>query len=121
MISSFITRMHLGYNIKRIREMKGYSQKAIAEKLGMSITGYGNIERGISDVKDKRLIAIAKALDVTMEAIQDFNPDTYFDTSSSNKKDVLINSAEKELYEKIIQQKDEEIAYLRNLLKKKFK
>ena len=101
--------------------MKGYSQKAIAHKLGMSVTGYGNIERGVTDVKDKRLISIARALSVAIDVIRNFNPDIYLGATSSNKLKELISGEEMEFYKKIIQQKDEEIAYLRNLLKKKFK
>lgn len=118
--------MHVGYNIKRIREIRGYSQKAIADKLGMSVTGYGNIERGITEVKGKRLIQIANALGVSIAVIQNFDPDTYFNNVPPSPQELLmttgnVNFTEKELYQKIIQQKDDEIAYLRTLLKKKFK
>ncbi len=116
--------MHTGYNIKRIREIKGYSQKAIADKLGMSVTGYGIIERGTTDVKDKRLVQIARVLGITREDIQNFNPEVYFNTAGTQEPILntnTITTAEKELYKTIIQHKDEEIAYLRSLLKRKFK
>lgn len=38
--------MRIGHKIKLLREMRGYSQKAVAKKIEMSTTGYGNIERG---------------------------------------------------------------------------
>ncbi|MBS1735132.1 MAG: hypothetical protein JSS98_00825 [Bacteroidetes bacterium] len=67
---------------------------------------------------------IARALGITKEVILNFNPEIYFNSLPQNQKAIHlnagnINSGEKELYEKILQQKDEEIAYLRNLLKKK--
>jgi transcriptional regulator with XRE-family HTH domain len=116
--------MNVGYNIKRIREIKGFSQKAVADSLGMSETGYGNIERGETEVKEKRLQQIADVLGVSTDTILNFNPDVYINSVSNNHNGVFVNhgtvnQSEKELYQKIIEQKDNEINYLRELLKKK--
>ncbi len=37
--------MEIGTKIRKIRELKGFSQENIAHDLEMSITGYGKIER----------------------------------------------------------------------------
>jgi XRE family transcriptional regulator, regulator of sulfur utilization len=56
--------LEIGNNIRRIREIKTYTQEAVAEKVGMSVSAYGDIERGKSDVNFTRLGEIAKALEV---------------------------------------------------------
>lgn len=37
--------MNIGSKIRKIREIKGYSQENMAIDLDMSVTGYGKIER----------------------------------------------------------------------------
>ena len=44
--------------------MKGYSQENMAELLGMSVRGYGAIERGATDIPFSRLEQIAQKLEV---------------------------------------------------------
>lgn len=39
------TDLQVGQKIKKIRELRNYTQEYMAEQLGMSQTGYGNIER----------------------------------------------------------------------------
>ena len=56
--------MQIGENIRRIREWKGYRREYLADKLGMHLTSYGNIERGQSDLTVKRLLQIAQILEV---------------------------------------------------------
>ena len=37
--------MEIGTKIRKVREIKGLSQENLADELGMSVTGYGKIER----------------------------------------------------------------------------
>lgn len=53
--------MTIGEKIKYLRTLKGYSQESMADTLGMSVTAYGNIERGDSDINYTRLEQIAKS------------------------------------------------------------
>ncbi len=56
--------MSVNEKIKLVRQAKGLTQESVAEKLGMSVTTYGDIERGDKDLKISRLQDIADALDI---------------------------------------------------------
>ena len=58
------TVMHIGENIRKIREWKGYRREYVAEQLDMHLTSYGNIERGQTDLTVRRLLQIAEVLRV---------------------------------------------------------
>jgi transcriptional regulator with XRE-family HTH domain len=63
-----LIRMMLGDKIKKIREFRGISREYIAEKLAMSVSAYGNIERGaVSNIPVPRLLAILALLDCPPE------------------------------------------------------
>lgn len=59
----------LGISIKRQRLFKGLGQEELAERVGMSAQAISKIERGIENVGFDNLIAIAKALNVTLEEL----------------------------------------------------
>ena len=50
--------------IKELRKKKGFSQKDMAEKLNISISGYGKIELGENLLSIDRFLAICKLLEV---------------------------------------------------------
>jgi transcriptional regulator with XRE-family HTH domain len=119
--------LNIGQNIKRIREFKNLTQEAVAGAVGMSVTAYGNIERGETDVNFKRLSEIAQALEVKEEDIVTFGYQIYNNTVTNNENSsghVVVftnnvnNTVEKDLFERIIKDKDAEIAFLREQLKK---
>ena len=56
----------LRQNIRDFREDKHLTQALMAEKLGMSETGYAKIERGESGVRIERLQQIAQVLEVNL-------------------------------------------------------
>ncbi len=59
-------RDQLRQNIRDLREDKHLTQAVMAEKLGMSETGYAKIERGESGVRIERLQQIAQVLEVNI-------------------------------------------------------
>jgi len=59
----------LGKNIKRYRLFAGLDQARLAERAGMSAQAISKIERGVENVSLDNLIAIAKALDITLEEL----------------------------------------------------
>jgi len=61
--------MNIGDKIRKVRELKGFKQEYVAEKLGMSVTAYGNIERHSSDLTFGRLEEIASVLEVAVQDI----------------------------------------------------
>jgi len=58
--------MSVHEKIRLIRQAKGWTQEYLAEKLGMSINGYGDLERGDSDIKLSKLEKIAELLGVEL-------------------------------------------------------
>ena len=59
----------LNKKIKFLRNLKGWTQEDMAERLKMSVIGYGNIERGDADITLSRLDEIAKLLGVELQEL----------------------------------------------------
>ena len=56
-------------NLKRYRKQKKYSQKDLAEKLNYGYTAVANYESGRNEPSLDVLIALARALDVTVDEL----------------------------------------------------
>ncbi len=126
--------IHEGRNVKRIREILGIKQDALAMELGLSQQAVSALEQ--KEALDKDILEkVAKALKVSPEAIKSFNEEnainifsnTYHDNSSIlgtynfNPLDKLMEALEenKKLYNALIKEKDEKIALLERMLDKK--
>ncbi|MCV2483660.1 helix-turn-helix domain-containing protein [Flavobacterium sp. SH_e] len=123
---------HIGRNISRIRELKGMKQEALAMAIGLSQQTVSNIESS-ETIDNEKLTEIAKALGVTIEAIENFSEESvfnffnnFYDNSSSQGNSfnqgmyATFNPLDKvvELYERLVQAEKEKVAYLEKLLKK---
>lgn len=129
---------HIGRNISRIRELKGMKQEILAEAIGVSQQTVSSIE-GSEEVDNKRLVEIAKALEVTVEAIENFSEESvfnffnnFYDNSASNGQGAsgpifTFNPLDKmvELYERLVlaekelvQAEKSKVEYLEKLLNK---
>ena len=60
--------------IKEIRTAAGMSQEALAKAAGVTTAELSKAERGIKDLAPEKLDAVAKALDVPPESLQDPDP-----------------------------------------------
>ncbi|MEN2488449.1 helix-turn-helix transcriptional regulator [Flavobacterium sp. B11] len=130
---------HIGRKISRIRELRDMKQEALAQALGISQQAVSNIENS-ENVDDERLIDVAKALGVTVEAIKNFSEESVFnyfntfnDTNNTgafnfgtnnctfNPLDKLIEAYEenKKLYERLVQAEKDKVEYLEKILKNK--
>ncbi|CAC9976943.1 helix-turn-helix domain-containing protein [Flavobacterium panici] len=130
---------HIGRKISRIRELRDMKQEALAQALGISQQTISAIENS-ETIEEERLIEVAKALGVTVEAIKSFSEEgminyfnTFTDTKDSqvnfgnsnnctfNPLDKLMETVEenKNLYERLLQSEKEKIEYLEKLLKEK--
>lgn len=56
----------LGDKIRYFRNLKGWSQEEMADKLSLSLPAYSKIERNITDIGFKRLTQISKTFGVTV-------------------------------------------------------
>jgi transcriptional regulator with XRE-family HTH domain len=130
--------VQLGKKIKRIRELKGIKQEALASKLGISQQTISLLEQS-DEIDEERLAQVAKALDVSVEAIKNFNEDaainnfnynTFNDSSSLNsgnennlctfnpiEKLIDVMEENKQLYERLLKEKDGVIEMYKKLQK----
>jgi transcriptional regulator with XRE-family HTH domain len=130
---------HIGRNISRIRELKGMKQEALANAIGVSQQSVSNIEAS-ETVDDEKLVEVAKALGVSVEAIKTFSEENvinyfnnFYDNSASNGQgafapvfnfnplEKLIESYDenRKLYERLVQAEKDKVEYLEKLLKAK--
>ncbi len=103
--------------VKFMRQLKGYSQEDIAEKLGMSVKGYSDIERGKTNLQMNRLEEIAQILEIDIFELLSFGEKNVFcqsiRTIKNDQNNFLGDSqAQIEKYQLIVEQKDKEISLL---------
>ena len=111
--------------IRNIRNAKGYSQDFVAKKLGITQQAYATIEKKPENASLTRLRELSKILEVELTTLigeedkyilQNFNQqggNTQMKMYSYN-----TSTAEKELYERLIKTKDDEILYLKSTIHK---
>lgn len=134
-------KVHEGRNIKRIREILGFKQDALAAELGLSQQTISQMEQ--RETIDRDLLEkVAKVLNVPVEAIQNFdeksalsiisstfndnsavnyyctfNPlDKWLEAMDENKNLVEEN---KKLYERLLQSEREKVELLQKMLGEK--
>jgi len=127
---------HIGRKISRIRELRDMKQEALAQALGTNQQAVSAIENS-ETIDEAKLIEVAKALGVTVEAIKNFSEEgminyfntfndsdnnfNHYNTCTFNPLDKLMETVQenKNLYERLLQSEKEKIEYLEKLLKVK--
>ena len=66
-------KKQFGKKVKYYRELRGFTQEFLAEKIEVNINSMSYIERGINFIKSETLDKICKALDVTPKELFDFD------------------------------------------------
>ena len=86
---------NLGYNIRKMRELRGYTQEHMAHGLGIDPTSYGHIESGKTKLSLERLDKIAEILKTTRQAIEEYNEESlfYIINHQGNAGQITINNA----------------------------
>ena len=108
--------------IKKLRVAKGINQSEMAYKLNITRSAYQKIETSESYAWAKYLNELMEVLDTTPK---DFFSDIDSKIVNQNNYDSSIGIVEhlhqenKEVYEKLLQSKDEQIAFLKSLLENK--
>ena len=107
-------------NIRKIRGLRDYSQEYMGQKLGMSARGYGGIETGETPLTMERLEKIAEILEVDVPQLLSFDEKMLFYNCqySGNLYNNTFNGYSKEVVEKMLEQKDGEISYLKQQIEK---
>ena len=128
-MSTAVKPKHIGRNISRIRELKGMKQEALAMAIGVTQQTVSNIEAS-ENVDDEKLSQIAKALEVSVEAIKNFSEENVinyfnniydhgvFNTGNNIHNYCTFNPLDKvvELYERLVQAEKDKVEYLEKLL-----
>jgi transcriptional regulator with XRE-family HTH domain len=112
--------MELGLKIKKLRELKNFTQEYMAEELNLTQSGYSKLESGKIDVPYQRLEQISKILGLRLEEVVCFNENMVFDLISHQKEksNNPIFDNEKKLYEDQIESLKNEVEHLKNMLNK---
>ena len=82
---------HIGRKIERIRTLKGIKQETLAAKLGMSQGTLSKIEQS-EKVDEDKLKLIADALELSVDAIKNFNEDAIVNNIQNNYDSSVVNS-----------------------------
>lgn len=125
--------VHEGRNVKRIREILGIKQDALAMELGLSQQAVSALEQK-EKIDEKILADVAKILHVPAEAIKNMTDDSatnFFNTFNDhsgfnyqcniNPLDKYIEAMEenKKLYERLLQTEREKTVLLEKMLNSK--
>lgn len=123
----------VGMKIRKLRELRNFTQTDMASKLNLSLNAYGKVEREETELSLSRLHEIAKILEVPIFELLDFDENKFI--FNQHYKDTTTNIAYQEIktsfeherkqYENHIsdlkaqlKQKDAEIERLHALLEK---
>jgi transcriptional regulator with XRE-family HTH domain len=113
----------IGNRIRKIRELRNYTQKHMADQLGISQKAYSNIENDETDLSISRLSQIALILDLEIIDILNFDKKEilkgHYNIQRGNNNTFRIDPIEKieELYERLLQIKEQEIDFLKKSIK----
>jgi transcriptional regulator with XRE-family HTH domain len=127
--------MSVNEKLKLVRQAKGLTQEDVAEKLGISASTYGDIERGDRDPKLSKLQKIADILEIGLTELLDLtdksslninfstrdkgiNQHVYINSTSEIEKQLLLESKDKEitLQREIITEKEQQILDLKKII-----
>ena len=133
-------KLHIGRKVARLRELRGIKQETLAEQLGISQQAVSKLEQS-ENIEDTTLARIAKALDITTEAIKNFSDESViyyvqnnYEGATNNpynaqctfnpldeyrnevKENKRLSEENKKLYESLLKEKDEKIALLKKML-----
>ena len=114
----------IGFNIRKIRESKGFSQDYMANVLDISQASYARLENEDTKVTVDRLSKIAEILNTNI--IDFFDADRVTIQSQNNYECSYglvqnLTIENKEIMEKLLKSKDDQINLLQNVINKFFK
>lgn len=98
--------MAISDNIRKMRELRNFTQEYMANQLGITQAGYSKIESGTTDITFSKIEEIAGILSVTPADLVAFDSQKYFNSfnnvEGSNNGSVIIDMKTddiKKLYE----------------------
>jgi transcriptional regulator with XRE-family HTH domain len=76
--------MNIGTKVKRIREIRNFSQGYMAERLGISQSNYARMENNEVAISDERLLIIADILNTDENVIKRFDENIIFNITQGD-------------------------------------
>ncbi len=111
----------IGFNIRKVRESKGFSQEYMANVLDISQASYARLENEDTKVTVDRLQKIAEILETSIIDFFDADKITIQNQNNYDHSYGLIQNMtveSKEVYERLLQSKDDQITLLKKLIDK---
>ena len=107
----------IGDKIRKIREIKDLKQDDVADRIGISSSAYGKLERDETNITHERLEQIAKVFDLSVSDILAFDEKQVFNfinsqNSGNHNTYNLLSEDSRKLYEDKILLLEEKIVYL---------
>jgi len=81
-------------NIRKLRELRLLSREQMALELSLSLSGYGRLERGETDLTLTRLKLISDILNVDITELFEFDPSAVLQRKKANTKPDQVNPSE---------------------------
>ncbi len=115
-----MTNIELGENIRKIRELKGFSQQNLADEIKVDQKTISRIEKGDISPKFETLVSVSKSLSVSFSQLLLFNENLIFNNYIQEQhggqfvayKNTEIEKVE-ELYKQLLKEKDAVISLLK--------
>lgn len=116
-----LTNYMYGEKIKTIRELRGFSQEYMADKLGIAQNTYSKIETGQTNLKIDTLIKLAEILGVSpMDIVSNQPAIINFESNHGTKQGIAhvehFYIYQREFVEKMVASKDSEIQHLKEII-----
>ncbi|HRO74687.1 MAG TPA: helix-turn-helix transcriptional regulator [Crocinitomicaceae bacterium] len=115
-----MTNQELGDNVRKIRELKGFSQQNLADEIGVDQKTVSRIEQGALSPRFDLVVSIARAFNIKLSALLNFDKELIFNNIVNTQQGghfIAYNNTEiekvEELYKQLLKEKDEVIALLR--------
>lgn len=102
--------MEIGNKIKKVRELRNFTQEYVAQKLGITQESYSRIEANRAALTLQRLDKISEVLEVSVFELMSFDEKNVFlfnaaETQNNTSIGVFQESqSEKKLYERLIEE-----------------
>jgi transcriptional regulator with XRE-family HTH domain len=76
----------IGMKIRQARAIKGWSRDQVADKLKMSVSNYGNIERGETNICISLLVEIIETFNISLPYLLGIDEKNVFNYTKNNSK-----------------------------------
>ena len=105
-------------NIRKYRELKGFSQEYMAHQLSVNQSTYAKMENSSTKITIDKLFSVAKLLETDVSEILDLKNQTIYnqdlkDNSVGHQQVENLYQENKEVYQELLKAKDEQIALLK--------